>query len=164
MGEKVKLITRNSVKVMNLVCDEMREKGTRTTEREILLLLVSGKAVICLIQTGGAPLHHSLGRSCKHMCVLCVPGDSHLAVCKRRWRMGGEGFGRDRWQGDIEEMARGSKNVLDCRLSGIKLVAAFLYCGYRNQTKSSPDKMSMTSPPQTKPRLSTILSAGHFFK
>lgn len=81
---------------MNLVCDEMREKGTRTTEREILLLLVSGKAVICLIQTGGAPLHHSLGRSCKHMCVLCVPGDSHLAVCKRRWRMGGEGFGRDR--------------------------------------------------------------------
>lgn len=60
-------------------------------------------------------------------------------------------------------MARGSKNVLDCRLSGIKLVAAFLYCGYRNQTKSSPDKMSMTSPPQTKPRLSTILSAGHFF-
>lgn len=66
--------------------------------------------------------------------------------------------------GDIEEMARGSKNVLDCRLSGIKLVAAFLYCGYRNQTKSSPDKMSMTSPPQTKPRLSTILSAGHFFK
>lgn len=61
-------------------------------------------------------------------------------------------------------MARGSKNVLDCRLSGIKLVAAFLYCGYRNQTKSSPDKMSMTSPPQTKPRLSTILSAGHFFK
>lgn len=34
VGEKVKLITGNSVKVMNLVCDEMREKGTRTTERE----------------------------------------------------------------------------------------------------------------------------------
>lgn len=74
-------------------------------------------------------------------------------VCSRRLPLGSvqeeeDGWGGI-WTGQVTGRRRGdgeaSKNVLDCCLSGIKLVAAFLYCGYRNQTKSSPDNMSMTS-------------------
>lgn len=59
-----------------------------------------------------------------------VPGDLCLA---------GRSVGRV-WMGQVRE---GSKNVPNGRSS----VAELLYCGH---AKSSPDKMSMTSPGQTK--------------
>lgn len=90
---------------------------------------------------------------------------SVCAVCSRRLLLGsvqfgrafykgkggGKGFGWDRRQGDVEERERErSKNVLDRCPGQIRLMADFLYCGYRDQANSSPDKMSMTKPQKTK--------------
>lgn len=75
--------------------------------------------------------------------VACVfqPGDSHLAVLnldKIYTRRGGKGgFGWDRRQ-------RGKRRDPKMRPGQIRLMAVeFLYCGYRDWAKASPDNMSM---------------------
>lgn len=84
--EKVKLIRGHNVEFINLGLHATLSGSLVERERErhlFFLTPVSGSAVICLIQAGGALLHHGLGwgfgmRVCG--CV-CVPGDSLLAVC-----------------------------------------------------------------------------------
>lgn len=59
----------------------------RDKEKErhrLFLPPLSGSAVVYLVRTGGALLHHSLGWGsgiCVCVCVWFVPGDFHLCVC-----------------------------------------------------------------------------------
>lgn len=114
--EKVKLIRGYNVEFIGLGLhsigsllewERCRNSRERETERDIFLML-SGSIVICLIQTGGALLHHSLGwGSGMWVCVVCsrrLPlGSVQFGWASYKGREGGGGFGWDRRQEDVEE-------------------------------------------------------------
>lgn len=109
-----------------------RDKGIQTLE--------SGRPVICLIHTGGALLHHSLGRSSgMHVCGVFQGSPTQQCAI---WTS----FVEDRPPWAVEGERR-IQNVLECCPGPIGLMAEFLYC---SQESTSPNNGSQNEPLKTK--------------